>query len=127
MAAEDGWSVAKSVALRKAGKFNDPEYVKVMEQRAKDAKTEKDKTAKKPKFAGYRQFGGFQPAPGFMPQWPGPMGYGAFPNSPAGPGFQPPQQKRTAGPHSQCFNCQNMGHFARDCPSKPSALGAPPK
>ncbi len=39
------------------------------------------------------------------------------------PGQQP---RRYSGPNSTCFGCQGLGHFARDCPLKPAAQGAPP-
>ncbi len=36
------------------------------------------------------------------------------------------QQRRFSGPNSICFACNALGHFARDCPLKPAAQGAPP-
>ncbi len=128
VAAEDGWSVAKSVALRKEGKWKDAEYQKVLELKLKEAqedkKKEKERAAKRPRMPGFRPFGGaFNPQGGFPNPWqmqfpfPNPGQFGQF--APA----QSPTQKRTAGPNSSCFNCQALGHFARDCPSKPGGPG----
>lgn len=116
--------MAKAVALRKAGKYKDAEYKKVLEERRKDEKEEKEKAKKKARPMGYKPYvhGGLPPhawqmSP-FAPQPPS-----------VAPPFAPPfgfpsQQKRTAGPNSQCYNCQGMGHFSRDCPAKPSAAGS---
>jgi len=116
VAADDGWNMAKEVALYQSGKYANPHYQKAAEKKEKREKealkiAEASKTIRKPhKAGGYhgQSFGGYNQ----------PMRRAGNHGGYSGP---------STGNAVQCYNCQQFGHIARDCRNKPAAAGAPYK